>query len=299
MSNVLNIGTRRSALAKAQTNWVIGELARLHPTLKIGIVEVVTTGDRILDSPLSKVPGKGVFVKEIEDKLLSGEIDLAVHSMKDLPTEFPDGLKIGAVPERVDPRDAFISGSSTALADMPRGARIGTSSLRRQAQLLKRRPDLEMVDIRGNIDTRLRKAETDEYDGIVLATAGLQRMGWVDRIQETIALDVMIPAVGQGAIGIEIRANDSKTQALLDPMNDEPVERCVNVERAFLATMGGGCQTPMGAYCENLGSKMSLRAFHANEDGSNYQHQQVEGPWPEAIAIAEQVARHFRAETGQ
>jgi len=295
----LKIGTRRSALAKAQTNWVIGELSNRYPSLKIEIVEVVTTGDKILDAPLSQVPGKGLFVKEIEDKLLNGEIDLAVHSMKDLPTEFPDGLKIGCVPQRVEPRDVFISGSGKKLVDMPSGARIGTSSLRRQAQLLRHRPDLRRVDIRGNIDTRLRKAETEAYDGIILAAAGLLRMGWQDSIVEYIDLDVMIPAVGQGAIGIEIRSDDAATQELLAPLADHSAARCVEVERAFLSAMGGGCQTPMGAYCQNKGKRMYLRAFHANENGSDYVHDEVEGDWEKAVPIARHVALMFRGETAK
>lgn len=292
--SVLRIGTRRSLLAKSQTNWVIGELSRLHPQLKIEIVEVVTIGDKILDIALSKVPGKGVFVKEIEDKLLAGEIDLAVHSMKDLPTEFPDGLKIGAIPERVDPRDVFISRHDTHLDELPDGAKIGTSSLRRQAQLLKFRSDFEMVDIRGNIDTRLRKAGSEEYDGIILAAAGLVRLGWEDQIKEYLGCEVMIPAVGQGALGLEIRADDERTQNLISALNHPVTEMCVRAERTFLAGMGGGCQTPMGAFCRERGGEIVFQAFEAGEDGSNYRKMRREGSLDQALLFAEEAVRQFR-----
>ena len=292
--NVLRIGTRRSLLAKSQTNWVIGELSRLHPQLKIEIVEVVTIGDKILDTALSKVPGKGVFVKEIEDKLLSGEIDLAVHSIKDLPTEFTDGLKIGAIPERVDPRDVFISPHDTHLDELPDGAKIGTSSLRRQAQLLKFRSDFKMVDIRGNIDTRLRKAGSEEYDGIILAAAGLVRLGWEDQIKEYLSCDVMIPAVGQGALGLEIRADDARTQNLISHLNHSATEICVRAERTFLADMGGGCQTPMAAFCRERGGEIVFQAFEACEDGSNHRKMRREGSIDQAFLFAEEAVRQLR-----
>ncbi|MFQ5651191.1 MAG: hydroxymethylbilane synthase [bacterium] len=290
----LRIGTRRSALAKAQTRWVVGELTRIHPQIRIEIVEVVTTGDKILDSPLSRIPGKGVFVKEIEEKLLAREIDLAVHSMKDLPTEFPDGLKIAATPARVDPRDVFISKLGKDLTDMPEGARIGTSSLRRKAQLLRLRPDLQVVDIRGNIDTRLKKVETEAYDGTILAAAGLIRMGWQDRIQEFLSCEVMIPAVGQGALGIEARAEDVQTLHLVAPLDDEVTAKCVAAERVFLQGMGGGCQTPMAAFCRQRDGKIVFQAFHALEDGSHFQTERREGTLADATQIAEAIVHKFR-----
>jgi len=291
---LLRIGTRRSALAKAQTNWVIGELARFHPQLKIEIVEVVTTGDKILDSPLSRLPGKGLFVKEIEDKLLAGEIDLAVHSMKDMPTEFPPGLGIGAIPARVDPRDVFISRHNVTLEEISEGARIGTSSLRRQSQLLHHRPDLKVLDIRGNIDTRLNKAETEAYDGIILAAAGLIRMGWEDRIEEYLSCGLMIPAVGQGALGIEVRLDDEGTRDVLAPLNDHTTQECVEAERAFLAAMGGGCQTPMAAFCRERNGEVVLHAFHASEDGLFFQNEKVECDIAEVSDMAVQIAEKFR-----
>jgi hydroxymethylbilane synthase len=290
----LRVGTRRSALAKAQTQAVINQLLQLQPQLQIQIIEIVTTGDKVLDTALSRMSGKGVFVKEIEDNLLENEIDIAVHSMKDLPTAFPAGLKIGAITERVDPRDVFVTRFKRNLEEMPAGARIGTSSLRRKAQLLALRPDFQVIDIRGNIDTRLRKAETSEYDGIVLAAAGLTRMGWQDRIQQYLNYDVMIPAVGQGAVGVEIRDDDHATASLLKPLNHKFTETAVNAERKFLAAMGGGCQTPMGAFCEIDGGQMIFHAFVAKEDGSHFRKGKVAGKIEEAAAIAEKAALRLK-----
>ncbi|MFQ5676284.1 MAG: hydroxymethylbilane synthase, partial [bacterium] len=244
---ILRVGTRKSALAKAQTNWVVKRLQSFHPGLEIEIKEVVTTGDKMLDISFDNMLDKGVFVKEIEEQLLAGAIDLAVHSMKDLPTECPDGLIIGATPERADPRDVLVTKLNVNLDEMPDGARIGTSSLRRKAQLAHLRPDFEIIPIRGNIDTRLGKAESDDYDGIILAAAGLSRMGWLDRVHEFLSCSMMIPAVGQGALGIEVRENDGRTLRLIEPLTDSKTEMAVKAERAFLSGMGGGCQTPMGA----------------------------------------------------
>jgi len=290
----LRVGTRRSALAKAQTQAVINQLLQLQPQLQIHIIEIVTTGDKVLDTALSRMSGKGVFVKEIEDKLLDGEIDIAVHSMKDLPTEFPAGLKIGAITERVDPRDVFVSRLKKNLEGMALGAKIGTSSLRRRSQLLALRPDFQVIDIRGNIDTRLRKAESLEYDGIVLAAAGLTRMGWQERIQQYLNYDLMIPAVGQGAVGVEIREDDHPTQALLKPLNHEVTEIAVTAERKFLSTMGGGCQTPMGGFCEIAHNKIIFRAFVADEDGSNFRNEKTTGKLEDAVIIAERIAQRLK-----
>lgn len=292
----LRVGTRRSALAKSQTQSIIKQLLEIHPQLKIHVVEIVTTGDKILDSALSRMPGKGVFVKEIEDKLLTREIDLAVHSMKDLPTEFPAGLKIGAITERVDPRDVFVTRFQKNLEEMPAGAKIGTSSLRRKSQLLALRPDFQIIDIRGNIDTRLRKSETSEYDGIILAAAGLTRMGWQDRIQKYLDFDVMIPAVGQGAVGVEIREDDHETESLLKPLNHRLTEIAVTAERKFLAAMGGGCQTPMGGFCEITGGQIVFRAFVADEDGGHFKKVKMTGSIDEADVIAEKAAMRLKEE---
>ncbi len=297
-NKVLRIGTRRSLLAKAQTNWVVGELSRMNPELKIEIVEIVTTGDRILDRTLSEVPGKGVFVKEIEERMLAGDIDLAVHSMKDLPAAFPAGLGLGAVSRRVDARDVLVTRHDTPLSDLPSGAKIGTSSLRRQVQLLKCRPDLTVIDIRGNIDTRLRKSESEEYDGILLAAAGLIRMGWDDRIQEFISLDDMIPAVGQGALGIEIREGDEDTATLLAPLNDPVTDNCVEAERVFLEAMGGGCHTPMGAYCRQIGEKVELLAFGADDSGDETRRLKLSGRIEDASRLALQAAAEIAPVVG-
>ncbi len=292
--NILRVGTRRSTLAKAQTYSVINQIVQANPQLKVELIEIVTSGDRILDTSLSSMPGKGVFVKEIEDKLLSGEIDLAVHSMKDLPTEFPEGLSIGAITERVDPRDVFVSRLKKNLEDMPKGAKIGTSSLRRQAQLLAVYPELQIADIRGNIDTRLQKSETSDYDGIILAAAGLQRMGWLDRVQQYLGCDVMIPAVGQGAVGIEIREDDQKTREIIRPLNHRLTEIAVKAERVFLDGMGGGCQTPMGAFCRVRNEDVVFQAFVADDDGKNFKKTRREGVLGDAVSLAEQIVRTFK-----
>lgn len=295
---ILRIGTRRSLLAKAQTQHVVHSLSRLYPKLEVEIVEVITTGDKILDSSLNRMPGKGVFVKEIEEKLLASEIDLAVHSMKDLPTEFPDGLVIGAIPERVDPRDVLVTRHHRNLEEMPKGVVIGTSSLRRKAQLMHARPDLIVVDIRGNIDTRLQKSETDAFDGILLAAAGLTRMGWQPRIHQYLSCETMIPAVGQGALGIEIREDDDETRDLLRPLNDETTTLAVEAERIFLQRMGGGCQTPMAAFCRVRDGEVALHGFCAEEDGSDFRSGTLHGMLKEAADLARQLANQF-LETGQ
>jgi hydroxymethylbilane synthase len=295
--NLLRVGTRRSALAKTQTHWFINQLLKQQPDLQVEIVEVLTTGDKILDTALSKVPGKGVFVKEIEDKLLCGEIDVAVHSMKDLPTEFPQGLEVAVIPERVDPRDVFVTRHGRNFEEMPEGSRIGTSSLRRRAQLLHIRPDLDVVDIRGNIDTRLRKAETEQYDGIILAAAGLIRMGWAHRVQAYLSCGTMIPAVGQGALGIEVRSSDKQTKARIAVLHDATTAIAVHAERRFLAGMGGGCQTPMGAYCRVRQERVVFNAFNADEDGSNLHRAEVTGRLKEATVLADQLVSKLSQQT--
>lgn len=291
---ILRIGTRRSALAKAQTQWVVNRLVQIYPKLKIEVVEVITTGDKILNSSLNLMPGKGVFVKEIEDQLLDGKIDLAVHSMKDLPTEFPERLTLGAITKRLDPRDIFITRLKRNLEEMPKGAKIGTSSLRRKAQLLAYRSDFQVMDIRGNIDTRLKKSETREYDGVILAAAGLIRMDWVDRIQQYLSCEIMIPAVGQGALGIEARENDEDILTLIEPLNDHETEITVKAERFFLKTMGGGCQMPMGAFCRARDGWIVFQAFSAQEDGSHFQREKMEGLLSESMDIAKELARRLK-----
>ncbi|RMF64981.1 MAG: hydroxymethylbilane synthase [Calditrichaeota bacterium] len=287
---VLRVGTRRSLLAKAQTQWVIDRISQMHPELQIEVVEIVTTGDRVLDRSLTVMAGKGVFVKEIEEKLLAGEIDLAVHSMKDLPTDAVPGLVVGVIPERADPRDVLVTRLSQDLEALPKDAKIGTGSLRRKAQLLRLRPDLHVVDIRGNIDTRLKKAETDTFDGIILAAAGLARLGWLHRVQQFLNCEQMVPAVGQGALGIETREDDEATRALLAPLNHPETETAVKAERVFLARMGGGCQTPMAAFCRVQNDRVVLQGFCADENGERGFRDQVEGSVAEAADLAARLA---------
>jgi len=246
------VGTRQSALALTQTGQVIDELKRISEKhgfdYSFEIRKIVTKGDRILDVTLSKVGGKGLFVKEIEQALQDGEIDLAVHSMKDMPYELPEGLMNGAVPRRVDPRDCLIMKEGQSLSDLPQGARVGTSSLRRACQLKNARPDLILDSIRGNIDSRIKKLTTEGFDAVVLAAAGLSRMDWQDRISTYIPVDVCVPAVGQGALGIECRDNDAEVRELLALYNDEETSLAVRAERSFLGALNGGCQIPIGAY---------------------------------------------------
>jgi hydroxymethylbilane synthase len=252
MRRTIIVGTRQSALALTQTGWVIDRLRELCAKLGIEadfeLKKIVTRGDQILDVTLSKVGGKGLFTKELEDGMLSGEIDIAVHSMKDMPFELPQGLTIGAVPEREDPRDALISSVAATLEELPRGARVGTSSLRRASQLQHARPDLRIETIRGNIDSRLRKLESGDYDAIVLAAAGLRRMGWVDRITALLPPETSLPAVGQGALAIQCRAADAPMLELLRSFQHEPTALAVRAERSFLGSLNGGCQVPIGAY---------------------------------------------------
>lgn len=246
------VGTRQSQLALTQTGQVIDALKAICEEHALPydfeIRKIVTKGDRILDVTLSKVGGKGLFVKEIEQAMLSGEIDMAVHSMKDMPSVLQEGLVTGAVPRRVDPRDALISRNGLSLDELPQGAKIGTSSLRRSSQLKKYRPDLKLEWIRGNIDSRLRKLETEGFDAIILAAAGLYRMGWEDRITSFLPVEICLPAVGQGALGIECRESDEEVRHLLSLYNDRDTELTVAAERQFLRVLNGGCQVPIGAY---------------------------------------------------
>ncbi len=254
MKNKIIIGTRGSKLALWQAEWVKAELQRLYPELQVTLNKIKTTGDKILDVPLAKVGGKGLFVKEIEDALLRTEADIAVHSMKDVPTEFPDGLHLAVICKREDPRDAFISKiqnlkfKTQKFIDLPKGATIGTSSLRRSCQLLNIRSDLRIVQLRGNLDTRLRKLADGQFDAIILAVAGVKRLGWSDKITEVLSPEVCLPAIGQGAIGIECRGDDKVINDLISPLNHQETSICINAERSFLKRLEGGCQVPIAAY---------------------------------------------------
>ncbi len=265
MKNKIIIGTRGSKLAIWQAEWVKSELLKLYPNIKIELNKIKTTGDKILDVPLAKVGGKGLFVKEIEEALLKGEADIAVHSMKDVPTEFPDGLHLAIITKREDPRDAFISRIQDSkfkipkFKELPKGATIGTSSLRRSCQLLNIRPDLKIKQLRGNLDTRLRKLEEGLFDAIILAVAGVKRMGWSNRITEILSPEISLPAIGQGAIGIECRIADEFINKLIRPLNHEETYICVSAERAFLKKLEGGCQVPIAAYARIVSLESGVR----------------------------------------
>ena len=261
------VGTRGSLLAVSQTQWTVNELKKAYDDLDFSTREIVTRGDRILDVALNKIGGKGLFTKEIETALLEGEIDLAVHSLKDLPTELPEGLDIGAITRRVDARDALISVNGSGLSDLAEGARIGTSSLRRGAQLLHHRRDFVIEPIRGNLDTRLKKLEREELDAVVVAAAGLIRLGWEDRITEYLPPEVCVPAVGQGALAIEVRADDPEIKKLVVAINDSDTAACVAAERTVLGMLGGGCQVPIGAYATIADGVLHLQAIVAAVDG--------------------------------
>ncbi len=267
MKAILTIGTRSSKLALVQTHMIRDRLQVVHPDLTVAVEHITTRGDIILDRPLNAIGDKGLFVIEIEEAMRAGRVDLAVHSAKDLPSELPPDMTLAACPRRADPRDALVARSGATLATLPRGARIGTSSLRRACQLRSIRPDLDILDLRGNVDTRLRKLHDGQYDAIVLAAAGLVRLGLESVITELIEPDVMIPAVGQGVIGIEARAGDNRVLQRLAPLEDPAARLAITVERAFLARIGGGCQVPVGALARLEGEELILDGMIGTRDG--------------------------------
>ena len=285
----VTIATRGSKLALWQANHIREAIEKEHGAT-VEILNVKTTGDKILDAPLSKVGGKGLFVKEIEEAILEGRADLAVHSLKDVPTKLPDGLGLTAYTQREDARDALISGDGKGLADLPEGARIGSSSLRRQCQLLKVRPDLLITSLRGNLDTRLRKVEEGRYDAIILAAAGMKRLGWEDRISEFIPADILLPAIGQGALGIECRADDKQVIDLISFLDHHDTSVAVRAERAFLARLEGGCQVPIAAYGEVDGNMLRLRGLVGSLDGKTLIMDEVSGHIEEAASIGTELA---------
>jgi len=273
----LRIGTRASRLALWQAEWVKSELEKRHPEIEVSLVKIKTIGDKILDVPLAQVGGKGLFVKEIEEAMLRGEIDIAVHSMKDVPTEFPEGLGILCITEREDPRDALIS-RGIGFDALPQGAKIGTSSLRRQAQLLKLRPDLEMVVIRGNVETRINKLESEGLDGVILAAAGLKRLGFSDKVTEYLPVDLSIPAIGQGALGIECRLNDAMVRDAISFLDHPETSQAVQAERALLRRCEGGCQVPIAAHSVIKGGNLELTGFISSVDGKRSVRGSICGP---------------------
>ena len=264
----LRIATRKSPLALWQANHVREALLARYPQLDVELVTMTTQGDKILDTPLAKVGGKGLFVKELETGILERRADLAVHSMKDVPVEFPAGLGLGAILPREDPRDVLISNTFTAIDELPTGARVGTSSLRRQCQLRAQRPDLQVLDLRGNVNTRLQKLDNGDYDAIMLAAAGVKRMGWKERITQALAPEQFLPAIGQGAIGIEIRRDDHRVAELVAELNDDQTAVRVSAERALNAALQGGCQVPIAGYAEISHGVIVLRALVGRPDGS-------------------------------
>uniref|UniRef100_A0A832GME7 Porphobilinogen deaminase n=1 Tax=Caldimicrobium thiodismutans TaxID=1653476 RepID=A0A832GME7_9BACT len=294
---LLRVGTRGSKLALAQTDWVIAKLKEAHPSIEVEKVIIKTTGDKILDSPLSKIGGKGLFVKEIEEALLQGEVDFAVHSMKDVPAKLPEGLEIFVIPERESPFDVWISHFEDLKA-LPKGAKVGTSSLRRLSQIKRLRPDLEILPLRGNVDTRLRKWKEGQFEGIILAEAGLRRLGIEVRFKR-FSLDEMIPAVGQGALGVEVRRNDKRVKELLRAIHSEETALAVKAERAFLKTLEGGCQVPLGAYAYIKDSKLVITGFISDLEGINFYRGIIEGLPSEAETLGENLAKDLLARGGK
>ena len=291
----IRIATRKSPLAMWQAEFVKAELEQAHPGLVVELLPMVTKGDIILDTPLAKVGGKGLFVKELEVAMLEGRADIAVHSMKDVPVEFPEGLGLVTICERDDPRDAFVSNNYDSIDDLPQGAIVGTSSLGRQCQLRSQRPDLIINDLRGNVNTRLRKLDEGQYDAIILATAGLKRLKMNDRIRCEIAPEISLPAVGQGAVGIECRLNDQRVRQLLAPLNHQPTATRVLCERAMNNRLQGGCQVPIGSYAELQDDTIWLRALVGEPDGSIIVRSEISGPIANAEQLGETLADELLA----
>ncbi len=286
----LKIGTRGSQLALFQANWVKDQLVQTHSDLKIMLIKIKTTGDKIQDAPLAKIGGKGLFVKEIEEALLQKRIDLAVHSIKDVPTEFPQGLHLSVITKREDPRDVFVSREGKTLKELPPNAKIGTSSLRRQAQLLHFRNDFELLPLRGNLDTRLKKLKTMNLDAIVLALAGVKRLGLEESITEIIPTDISLPAIGQGALGIETRLNDKKVEERIQFLNDKDSWIAVIAERAFLKKLEGGCQVPIAAFARTLGAVLHMDGLVGTIDGKRLIRHHLEGPIEKAESLGIELA---------
>ncbi len=290
MPATVRIGTRGSPLALAQTRWVEARLQALHPGLATELVVIKTTGDKLKDVPLAQIGGKGLFIKEIEEALLAGQVDLAVHSLKDMPAEMPPGCTLGAVPEREDCRDAFISHRHASLGQIPAGGRVGTGSLRRKVQILHRRPDLMVVHLRGNVDTRLRKLETEGLDAIILAAAGLKRLGLGHIPRGYLAESEMLPAIGQGALGLEVRGDDRPLLDLLRPLNHFPTQVAVTAERAFLARLEGGCQVPVAALGRLENGSLTLEALISDVEGREMLQDRLTGTPEEAASMGRRLA---------
>ncbi|MCK3657824.1 hydroxymethylbilane synthase [Pasteurellaceae bacterium Pebbles2] len=293
MKNTLKIATRQSPLALWQANYVKDRLQSLYLELNIELVKMVTKGDVILDTPLAKIGGKGLFVKELENALLNGEADIAVHSMKDVPMQFPDGLGLSVICPREDPRDAFVSNKYRTLDELPQGAVVGTSSLRRQCQLKNLRPDLQIHSLRGNVGTRLSKLDNGDYDAIILAAAGLIRLGLNERIASFIDVSTSLPAAGQGAVGIECRIDDERVQNLLAPLADAETTACVLAERAMNNRLQGGCQVPIGGFAVQQNGELYLRALVGALDGSQIIRAEGKSAVENAEVLGKQIAERL------
>ena len=287
---IIRIATRQSPLALWQAEYVSERIKALFPSIETQLVKMVTRGDKILDAPLAKIGGKGLFVKELEQGMLEGNADIAVHSMKDVPVTFPDGLHLAAILEREDPTDAFVSNHYSSLDQLPENARIGTSSLRRQCQIKATFPHAEILSLRGNVNTRLAKLDAGDYDAIILASAGLKRLGMGYRIAQCLPTQVSLPAIGQGAIGIECRIDDAQVNAILKALNDESTAICVTAERAMNAKLNGGCQVPIAGFAQIENDEISMRGLVGNPDGSVIYRAEKCGPISHAFAIGEAIA---------
>ncbi len=296
MMNTLKIATRQSPLALWQAEYIRARLEALHAGLNVELVTFVTQGDKILDTPLAKIGGKGLFVKELEAALLDGRADLAVHSMKDVPMALPEGLSLAVICEREDPLDAFVSNTYASFQDLPQGAKVGTSSLRRKCQILKARPDLEIIDLRGNVGTRLSKLDAGQYDAIILASAGLKRLGLSERIRHTLTPEVSLPAVGQGALGLECRTNDQAVLELILPLMDDETNVCVRAERAFNAYLEGGCQVPIAGYATLKDGQLSMEGRVGSVDGQTLLSAQLSAAPEQAEQLGEQLAQNLLAQ---
>ena len=296
MRSTIRIATRKSPLALWQAHFVQSRLQQLYPQLRVELLPMSTKGDKILDSPLAKVGGKGLFVKELEQAILAGDADIAVHSMKDVPVEFPEGLGLTIICERDDPRDAFVSGRFASIAELPTGSRVGTSSLRRQCQLRAQRPDLQVIDLRGNVNSRLAKLDAGEYDAILLAAAGLRRLGLHERISALLPPELSLPANGQGAVGIECRLDDDELLTLLAPLEHAPTRQRVLAERAMNRALQGGCQVPIGAYAELEDDTLWLRGLVGLPDGSQILRAEIRGAASEPEALGQALAEQLLAQ---
>ena len=296
MMKTLKIATRQSPLALWQAEHIRARLEEMHKDLKVELVKFVTQGDKILDTPLAKIGGKGLFVKELEAALLDGRADLAVHSMKDVPMQLPEGLTLAVICEREDPLDAFVSNTYASFAELPLGAKVGTSSLRRKCQILKARPDLEIIDLRGNVGTRLSKLDDGQYDAIILASAGLKRLGLHDRIRHTIQPELSLPAVGQGALGLECREDDQEVLDLILPLLHQETDVCVRAERAFNAYLEGGCQVPIAGYATLNDGKISIEGRVGSVDGQVLLKAEFSAQPEDAVKLGEQLAQELLAQ---